>query len=172
MSPSDGYPYGGISPFSKSQLLKQLRPPAGNSGVEVRGSLALSSRSTFWRGRRRSGKLGQLKLIVERDTDILALIVRGSLTAQDVEALLPPILEQKTILRSRGQSIRVLVIANSDAETGLRIAKRMTGLRRHKDRLALVVGVSETRDSLGEMTERMPLRVFQRAHHAVQWLKS
>lgn len=116
--------------------------------------------------------MGQLKLIVERDTDILALIVRGSLSAQGIEALLPPILEQKTMLRSRGQNIRMLVIANSDAGTGLKIAERMTGLRRHKDRLALVVGVSETRDSLGEMTERMPLRVFQHAHHAVQWLKS
>lgn len=114
--------------------------------------------------------MSTLKLVEDRDTGVLALIVRGLVTREEVDVILQPILDVKASIRAAGRPVRMLLVANSDAESGFIIAARLTGLRQESDRLALVVGVNAVRDDLGSLVSDVPVQVFQRSTDALRWL--
>lgn len=115
--------------------------------------------------------MGELKLLFDAEAGVIALILRGTLTPADVDVVLSPILEAKVRLRAVRRPVRIMLVANSDANSGFEIASRMIGLRRIEDRLALVVGVQSVRDDLIAKLDGLPARVFKRSTEAMAWLQ-
>lgn len=115
--------------------------------------------------------MGQIKLISDQSTGIITVILRQLLSAADIERFLPAIREAKASARLRRPELRILLIANSDPESGCSLAERLTGLKPNRDRLALVAGVATTRTRATELTEDLPVRVFANTREATAWLR-
>lgn len=113
-----------------------------------------------------------VKLVFDWDAGVIALIVRGEFKRADVDLVLSPMLDAKAKLRAVRRPVRIMLIANSDAESGFEIASRMIGLREDEDRLALVVGVDGVHEELLAKMDGLPARVFRRSSEALTWLRN
>lgn len=115
--------------------------------------------------------LGQLNIVVERHTGILALIIRGRISDREAESLLPSVLQTLELVRVRGPRARMLIVANSDAQSSIEIASRLARLGSSEDRIALVAPLPSVANQLADLTNRMPLKTFRSAADAVTWLR-
>lgn len=102
---------------------------------------------------------------------MISLIAWDRFSVGDIVAVLLVILDTEAELRPGWRPFRVLVVANSDAQSGPEIARHLVGRQRCQDRLALVIDVDSVDNMPSDLMGGPPAAAWRGAGEAIAWLR-